>query len=269
MMEAGIIRPSKSSWSFPVILIPKPDGTWRLCIDYRLLNSKTITQIWPIPRVLDILDRISKSKWFTTLDLRAGYWEVNMHPGSIKKTAFSTQDGHYEAVKLMFGLKNAPADFSRIMHMVLGNLNFVEIYIDDATIHSETFEEHLKHIVTVLDKLDEAGLKLNPDKCVWCANEVKILGHYVSQNSIRVDDAKIKAIKEWNQPRNVKDVQGFLGLSGYYRRYVYNYAKISAPLVNLTKKDNPFLWDAKMVLYLTQHLLQLVLLHLVNHLKLV
>ena len=131
MLQAGIIRKSMSPWSSPVILVPKPNNTKRMCIDFRQLNKKTVQQNFPIPRILDILDRMNGSRYFSALDLKSGYWQVEMDPGSITKTAFSTQDGHFEFLRLPFGLKNAPADFSRMMYMTLGDLDFVEIYLDD------------------------------------------------------------------------------------------------------------------------------------------
>ena len=146
MFKAGIIRRSKSPWSSPIILVPKPNNTKRLCVDYRQLNKKTVQQN---SRILDILDRLNGSKYFTALDLKSGYWQVEMDESSIPKTAFSTQDHHWEFLRLPFGLKNAPADFSRIMYMTPGDLNFVEVYLDDITIHSKSFEEHMQHIEIV------------------------------------------------------------------------------------------------------------------------
>ena len=148
-----------------------------------------------------------------------------MSPESIEKTAFSTPDGHYEFLRLPFGLKNVPADFSRIMHQVLGNLNFVEIYLDDITIHSKTFEEHMSHLKIVFDKLREAKLKVNHEKCTWCSRSLKLLGHIVSENTISMDGSKIEAIKERLPPKNVKQLQQFLGIYNYYRRFVKDYAK--------------------------------------------
>jgi hypothetical protein len=244
MLDAKIIRKSNSPWSSPCLLVPKKNTTKkRLVIDYRPLNAKTIQQNWPIPRVLDILDRLSGSIWFTVLDLKSGYWQVLMSQDSIAKTAFSTSDGHYEFLRLPFGLKNAPAEFSRIMFMVLGNLNFVEIYLDDITIHSKTLEEHVEHILEVLQRLKEANLRLNAEKCTWCAKEIKILGHIVKNNSVSMDPAKIESIKTWNNPKTVKQLQKFLGLCNYYKRFVENFSKIAAPLFKLLKKDNKFDWD--------------------------
>jgi hypothetical protein len=244
MLEAKIIRKSNSPWSSPCLLVPKKNTKKkRLVIDYRPLNAKTIQQNWPIPRVLDILDRLSGSIWFTVLDLKSGYWQVLMSQESIQKTAFSTADGHYEFLRLPFGLKNAPAEFSRIMFMVLGNLSFVEIYLDDITIHSKTLDEHVEHILEVFSRLKEANLKLNAEKCTWCAKEIKILGHVVKNNSVAMDPAKIESIKNWNNPMNIKQLQQFLGLCNYYKRFVENFSKIASPLFNLLKKDTKYDWD--------------------------
>ena len=169
MLQAGIIRPSRSPWSFPAILIPKKDNTMRFVIDYRKLNAITVQDCFPLPRIDDILDRLNNSKFFTALDLKSGYWQITLDKDTIPKTAFSTPDGHYELVRLPFGLKNAPAEFSRIMQQVLGDLKFVEIYIDDITIHSASFEEHLEHLYVVFQRLKEANLKVNPSKCDWFA----------------------------------------------------------------------------------------------------
>ena len=242
MFRAGIIRRSKSPWSSPIILVPKPNNTKRLCIDFRRLNKKTIQQTWPIPRILDILDRLNGSRYFTALDLKSGFWQVEMDEESIPKTAFSCRNSHWEFVRLPFGLKNAPFEFSRIMFMVLGDLDFVEVYLDDITIHSKTFEDHMKHIETVMNKLDAANLKINLEKCSWCAEEITILGHVVSFNKIMMDPRKIEVVKEWKTPKNVKQVQQFLGLANYYRRHVLNFSKHAAPLYNLLKKETLFIF---------------------------
>ena len=142
-----------------------------------------------------------------------------------------------------FCLKNAPADFSRLMHIILGELSFVDIYLDDITIHSSTFSEHLKHIELVMKKLNEVNLKINLEKCTWCTSEVKILGHLVSHNQFKMDPKKINAISEWNAPKNVKQTQQFLGLANYYRRFVKDFSKIAAPMFNLLKKDTPFVFN--------------------------
>lgn len=244
MLKAQIIRPSNSPWSSPVIMVPKKNGTKRMCIDFRKLNKVTQQVQWPLPRIQDILDRMNKSKWFSALDLKSGYWQVKMHKKSIELTAFSTPDGHYEFLRLPFGLKNAPADFSRIMYQVLGGLPFVEIYLDDITIHSKTFEEHMSHIKIVIERLRKAGLKVNAEKCTWCAKEIKLLGHVVAENSVKMDETKIQAIRDRLAPKTVKQLQQFLGLANYYRRFIKNFAEIAAPLVNLLKKDTKWEWTS-------------------------
>ena len=243
MLNAGIIKHSRSAWSSPVILIPKKDGKKRMCIDYRKLNKITVQENWPIPRILDILDRISGSIWFTALDLKSGYWQIKMAKNSIEKTAFSTPDGHYEFLRLPFGLKNAPAEFSRIMYMILGDLDFVEIYLDDITIHSRTFKDHLKHVRIVFDRLKDANLKLNGEKCMWFAKVIKVLGHIVSNNSVSMDPEKIKAIDERAPPTNVKQLQQFLGLCNYYRRFIKDFAKLANPLFALLTKEAKWNWS--------------------------
>ena len=194
MLEAKVIRPSNSPWSAPIIVIPKKDGTVRMCIDYRKLNAIPQLEMWTLPVIRDILDRLSGSVWFTTLDLKAGYWQVLLDADSIPKTAFSTPDGHYECLRHTFGLKNAPARFSRIMYQILGSFSFVEIYLDDITVHSKTFDEHIDHVMMVFKALQNAGLKCNSAKCTWFAKKILVLGHVVSENFVSMDPKKIEAI---------------------------------------------------------------------------
>ncbi|CAF0816691.1 unnamed protein product [Brachionus calyciflorus] len=231
MIEAKVVRPSRSPWSSPVVVISKfffqiklnheifyvlfqklklkivnfksnntlfflrkSDKSMRVCIDYRQLNTITHTEKWPIPDRRDIFDRLRDSAWFTLFDLKSGYYQIEMDLESMDKTAFSTPDSHYEYLVLPFGLKNAPIDFSRVIKEILGCLiKFVEAFIEDITIHSKTFEENLEHIKIVLNRLKKEKLKLNPDKCVWCAKSVKILGHIISKNEVRMDPSKNKS----------------------------------------------------------------------------
>jgi hypothetical protein len=245
MLKAKIIRKSKSAWSSPIIMIPKKDGTKRMCVDYRKLNSNTTLANWPLPRILDILDRLNGSSWFSAMDLKSGYWQIKMHPASVEYTAFSTPDGHYEFLRLPFGLKNAPSDFSRIMHQVLGGLDFVEIYLDDITVHSKSFEEHIKHLKTVFELLKSANLKINKDKCTWCAKSIKLLGHVVSANEIAMDQDKLSAIRDRLPPKNIKQLQQYLGICNYYRRFIKGFSNISAPLFRLLSKDVIWEWGDK------------------------
>ena len=242
MLKLGIIEQSKSAWSSPVVLVPKKDGTKRFCVDYRKLNAATITENWPLPRIQDILDRLSGSKWFSALDLTSGYWQIEMDGSSKEKTAFTTPDGHYQFTRMPFGLKNAPAEFSRIMHQVLGNRSYVEIYLDDITIHSKTLEEHFEHISQVAKALKEANLRIKPSKCKWFASKLNILGHVVSGEGVAMETGKIKAISEREPPKTVKQIQQFLGICNYYRRFIKEYAKIAQPLFKLLKTEEKFVW---------------------------
>jgi len=243
MLKAGIIRPSRSPWSSPVIVVPKKDGSKRICIDYRKLNKVTKTEKWPIPNILDILDRFKGSSWFSVIDLKSGYWQIKMDPDSIEKTAFSTPDGHYEFLRLPFGLKNAPGDFSRIMNIVLGGLEFVEVYLDDITIHSETLEQHIRHLQIVFKKFRDARLKINGKKCIWCSRSINVLGHTVTKDTVMMDHRKVEAIKNRQKPTNIKQLQSFLGLSNYYRRFIKNFSKIAQPMFALLGKNVKFIWS--------------------------
>jgi hypothetical protein len=241
MLEAGIIVKSNSEYSSPAFLIPKKDGSFRMVIDYREINSITRTINFPLPNPTEIFDRLAGSSYFSTLDLKAGYWQVSMDEESKKYTAFSTPDGHYEFTRLPFGLKNAPAEFSFIMNQIFGDLIFVEVYLDDITVHSKTFSEHCYHISSVVKRLKKAGLRLNPEKCYWLASEIRLLGHIISSNAIKMDPSKIEAIKNRLMPTNTKEVQEYLGICNYYRRFIKNFAKKAKPLYQLLKK-NGFQW---------------------------
>jgi RNase H-like domain found in reverse transcriptase/Reverse transcriptase (RNA-dependent DNA polymerase)/Ty3 transposon capsid-like protein/Integrase zinc binding domain/Chromo (CHRromatin Organisation MOdifier) domain/gag-polyprotein putative aspartyl protease len=244
MLAAGIIRPSKSPWSFPIVLVPKRDGTKRFCIDYRKLNTVSKHDNFPMPRMDDILDRFQGSLWFSKLDLKSGYWQIALEEDSIEKTAFSTTDGHYEFVKLPFGIRNAPAEFSRIMCILLGGLDFVEIYLDDMTIHSKNLEDHMKHLEIVFSKLKEANLKLNITKCTFALRSIELLGHIVGNNRVKMDPKKTEAIQNLQVPHTIKEVQTFLGITGYYRKFVKGYADIAAPLFSLLKKESVWNWNS-------------------------
>jgi hypothetical protein len=245
MLAANIIRDSTSPWSQSIVLVPKPDNTKRICIDYRRLNAITVPDVFPLPRIQDILDSLSGSSLYTSFDLKAGYWQTQLDETSIPKTAFTTADGHYEFVRTIFGLRNAPSQFCRLMQILLGQYKFVSVYLDDLTIHSKTFNEHIEHIKTVLTVLRKAKLKLNKKKCLWLASSIQLLGHIVSGGTVKMDPAKIKAILERQPPTNQKQVQEFLGLPNYYRRYIQDYAHITYPVNNLLEKDVKFNWDAE------------------------
>ena len=243
LRKAGIIRQSKSPWSSPVITVPKPDGSRRLCIDYRRLNALTVIQHFPMSRILDILDRLHDARIFSSWDLKSGYYQILMDQDSIPKTAFSTQDQHWEFLRAPFGLRNMPSDFSRIISHILADMPYVQIYLDDFLINSKSFEEHMSHLESVAARLEQFNLKLNLEKCTFCAEKVKILGHIVSFNKIEMDPAKTETIKNWREPKNIKNIQQFIGLASYYRRHILDFSKHAAPLYQLLKKDVPFVWD--------------------------
>ena len=188
------------------------------------------------------MDRLAGSVIFTTWDLTSGYWQMLMADSNKEKTAFSTPDGHYQFIRMPFGLKNAPAEFSRLMHQVLGDLTFVEIYLDDITIHTKTLEEHIEHIEIAAQRLREANLKLNGSKCTWMAKQVKLLGFLVSKEGVAMDPDKVEAISNRTPPKDVKGVQVWLGICNYYRRHVKDFAKIASPLVDMLRKDAIFKW---------------------------
>ena len=229
LLDANIIRPSNSPWSFPTLLVPKPNNKKRMCIDYRKLNAITVTDPFPLPRMDDIMDRMNNSVVFSKIDQSSSYYQILMQPRSVALTAFSTPNGHYEFLRLFFGLKNAPSEFSRIMYQILGDLSYIEIYIDDIFVHSKSIEEHFDHLKVLFNRFKSANLKLNPEKCEFCKSSIQVLGHIISKDVISMDPAKIEKIKEWKNPRNAKDIQQFLGLTGYYRKFIRDYAKLTAP----------------------------------------
>ncbi|CAM4797928.1 unnamed protein product [Rotaria magnacalcarata] len=233
MLEEGIIEPSKSPWASPVVSAPKKDGSMRFCVDYRKLNSVTTRDAYPIPRIDDTLDSLQEAKFISTLDLRSGYWQVEMDKDSKEKTAFITHRGLYEFNVMPFGLTNAPATFQRLMDIVLAGLKWqcCLVYIDDIIVYSPNFEQHLLDLEKVFLALREANLTLKASKCCFCRKEMKYLGHVVTQNGIKPDPTLTKAVTDFPQPKPIKDVQSFLGLTGYYRRFIKNYAKIAEPLI--------------------------------------
>ena len=223
MLQAGAIRPSQSSYSSNVVIVRKKDGSLRFCVDFRKLNSKTIKDAYAIPRVEDTLHLLAGAKYFTKLDLRSGYWQVELEESDKHKTAFQVGTlGFYEFHRMPFGLCNAPATFQRLMERCMGELNLDQclIYLDDVIIFSTTFEEHLQRLEAVFTRLQDHNLKLKAKKCDFLKSEVTYLGHVVSEEGIKTDPEKTEAIKNWPVPKFVKDVRSFLGFAGYYRRFI-------------------------------------------------
>lgn len=250
MLEEGIIRPSISPWSSPVWIVPKKlDSSgkrkWRIVIDYRKVNEKTIDDRYPIPNINDILDRFGRCRYFTTLDLASGFHQIEMHPDSIEKTAFNTDSGHYEFLRMPFGLKNAPATFQRVMDNVLRHLlnKICLVYMDDVIVFSTSLTEHINNLKQVFQTLRTANLKVQLDKSEFLRKEVEFLGHIVTPEGIRPNSKKIDAIRRFPIPKTQREIKSFLGLIGYYRKFIKNFAKIVKPLTQRLKKGEKIIID--------------------------
>ncbi|XP_049866081.1 uncharacterized protein LOC126366827 [Pectinophora gossypiella] len=254
MLEQNIIRPSMSPWSAPVWVVPKKKDAsgkqkWRIVIDYRKLNDATVTEIYPLPLITDILDQLGHSKYFTTLDLVSGFHQIKLKKEDAEKTGFTVitngTSGHYEFTRMPFGLKNAPSTFQRLMNTVLTGLQGLHcyIYLDDCIIYSHDLDSHIQKLKLVFDRLRQFNLKLQPDKCEFLRREVAYLGHIITDKGVSPNPDKIKAVTDFPIPRNAKDIKSFLGLVGYYRRFIENFSKITKPLTSLLKKDAEFKWS--------------------------
>ncbi|UYV66872.1 K02A2.6-like, partial [Cordylochernes scorpioides] len=245
MEKLDIIQPSESPWASPVVLIRKKDGSWRFCVDYRRLNKITKKDVYPLPRIDDTLDCLRGARFYSSMDLQSGYWQIDVEESDREKTAFITPDGLYEFKVMPFGLCNAPATFERMIDNLLKGLKWAIClcYLDDIIVFSDGFEEHLRRLELVLNCLKKAGLCLNSKKCKFGAKTITVLGHEVSENGIRPDQEKIRAVRDFATPRSLKEVRSFLGLSSYYRPFIPNYAHVAQPLNDLLKKDSAFNWN--------------------------
>ncbi|WZZ88744.1 hypothetical protein YC2023_117323 [Brassica napus] len=244
-LEKGFIRPSVSPWGAPVLFVKKKDGSFRLCIDYRGLNRVTVKNKYPLPRIDELLDLLRGAKWFSKIDLASGYHQIPIAPDDVRKTAFRTRYGHYEFVVMPYGLTNAPAPFMKMMNGIFREYldEFVIIFIDDILVYSKTKEDHERHLRAVLGRLREQKLFAKLSKCSFWQKSIGFLGHVVSDKGVSVDQDKIKCIQEWPQPKNATEVRSFLGLAGYYRKYVKGFSSIAQPMTKLTGKDMRFTWS--------------------------
>ncbi|GBM99785.1 Retrovirus-related Pol polyprotein from transposon 17.6 [Araneus ventricosus] len=245
LLEAGIIQPSNSPYAAPVLLVRKPDGSFRLVADLRKLNEKTIPDNFPLPNLTEMVDMLSGAKFFTSMDLTSGFHQMKMHPDHAFLTGIATEFGVFEFKSLPFGLRNASANFQRLMRIVLAGLSHLQIgcYIDDIIIASKSVEDHLSKLEIVFKRLIDANLRVKTSKCSFLQKKVTYLGHTVSEGQVFPDTKNLDSIRKADPPKNRKQVRSFLGLTGVYRRFIPNYSKTALPLTNLTKKNVPFNWS--------------------------
>ncbi|WVZ52807.1 LOW QUALITY PROTEIN: hypothetical protein U9M48_003829 [Paspalum notatum var. saurae] len=246
-LDKGFIRPSSSPWGCPALFVEKKDqGGKRLCVDYRPLNAVTIKNKYPLPHIDILFDQLAGAKVFSKIDLRSRYYQIKIREEDIPKTAFSTRYGLYEYLVMSFGLTNAPAFFMYMMNSVFMNEldKFVVVFIDDILIYSKSEKEHEEHLKIVLTRLREHKLYAKFSKCAFWLKEVSFLGHILSEKGVAVDPSKVKDVLNWKQPETVTEIRSFLGLAGYYRRFIKDFSKTAKPMTSLTKKNAKYLWSS-------------------------
>jgi len=248
LKEQGHIRVSSSEWNAPIVLVKRKDKSHpRLCVDYRALNSQTKLEFYPLPLIEDILYQVSQSKWFSTLDLRSGYHQVPLDDDSIPKSAFTTHEGHFEYTVMPFGLSNAPRTFQRLMNRVFSGQigQGLQLFLDDIAIYTDDIDRHLQVLKEALGRLIKAGLKASPEKTRLFQQEINLLGHRVGHGEVKAALDKLAAVKDFPTPKNRREVRRFLGLTGYYRRFIEKYAQKAQPLTKLTSEKQPFIWGSE------------------------
>lgn len=254
MLEQGIIRPSDSAWSSPIWVVPKKADAsgkqkWRLVIDFRKLNEKTIDDKYPIPNITDVLDKLGKCQYFTTLDLASGFFQVEMNSRDIPKTAFNVEHGHFEFLRMPMGLKNSPSTFQRVMDNVLRGLQneICLVYLDDIVVFSTSLQEHIVNLERVFNRLRESNFKIQLDKSEFLKLETAYLGHIISRDGVKPNPDKIKVIENYPLPKTPKEIKQFLGLLGYYRKFIPDFAKLTKPLTSCLKKGRKIILDTNYI----------------------
>ncbi|GJR20134.1 putative reverse transcriptase domain-containing protein [Tanacetum coccineum] len=247
LSDKGFIRPSSSPWGAPVLFVKKKDGSFRMCIDYRELNKLTVKNRYSLPRIDDLFDQLQGSSVYLKIDLRSGYHQLRVRKKDIPKTAFRMRYGHYEFQVMPFGLTNTPAVFMDLMNRVCKPYldKFVIVFIDDILIYSRNKKDHEEHLKLILELLKKEELYTKFSKCEFWIPKAQFLGHVIDIKGIHVDPAKIESIKDWASPKNATEIRQFLGLAGYYRRFIKGFSKITKPMTKLTQKNVKFDWGEK------------------------
>ncbi|CAA0831261.1 Uncharacterized mitochondrial protein AtMg00860, partial [Striga hermonthica] len=247
LLRLGFIRPSVSPWGAPVLFVKKKDRSMHMCIDYRELNTLIVKNKYPLPRIKDLFDQLRRASVFSKIDLRSSYHQLKIRESDISKTAFRTRYGHYDFIVMPFKLSNAPTVFMDLMNRVFHPFldQFVIVFIDDILVSSRDIDQQNEHLRIVLETLRREKLYAKFLKCEFWLDRVAFLSHIVTARGIEVDLGKIEAVSKWDTPRSAADVRSFLGLAGYYRRFIEDYSKIAQPLTNLTKKAVRFDWSQK------------------------
>lgn len=248
MLQHSFIQHSNSPFAPPVVLVRKKNGTWRLCVDYRKLTQNTIKDKFPVPLIEDLMDELGGTTTFSKLDLTVSYHQLRMERGEEYKTAFKTHACHFEYLVMPFGLSNAPASFQALNHHIFHPYlrRFVIIFFDDILIYSPTLSDHIAHLQLVFQTVRDNQLFLRKEKCFFATTKVEYLGHLITKEGASTDKAKVQVVANWTQTSNLKQLRGFLGLAGYYRKFVQGFGKIARPLTDMLKRDN-FTWTDKLI----------------------